>query len=245
MKFYIQVDIQTTKENFWKYRSHPKFLQLQVEEGQLDKLETVEEGTKEDGTCYRKMHIYPKLELFEGFKVLKRYVQENFAGLEDYQWWKEDNSYVQFFRTKPLGLLQDAVITEGRMDLQDTGATCCQYVLQGEVHVHIIGVGHLAEPIIVHNLKTFYEGKFCEIANKFFSQYRVSKDFSVQTNREQEMNMAANGRKLLRIGNLFHKQRKKNSFSAKVKNSIDNPNNEKEEEEEYTSSQEEEIKVVA
>jgi hypothetical protein len=238
MKFDIQVPLQVSKEEFWKFRSHPEFLKLQVEKGHLDRLETIEEGTLEDGTCFRRMHIFPKLEFFEGFKSLKHYVEEHFTGLEDYQWWKEDGSCTQFFCTKPLGILADKVTTEGRMDLIETSSETCTYVLQGTVQVHLAGIGHLAEPIIIRNMKHFYQGKFCELANGFFQRRATSSSHPQDDSRK--------GHSILRLGNMF--RRSKATTTPKVHRNVLNTtedwNSDKEEEEER-NSQEDEIKVFA
>ncbi|GJQ10105.1 hypothetical protein GpartN1_g4863.t1 [Galdieria partita] len=239
MKFHIEVPLHVSKEEFWKFRSHPDFLRLQVEKGHLDRLETVDEGTLEDGTCFRKMHIFPKMEVFEGFKSLKQYVEEHFTGLEDYQWWKEDGSYTQFFCTKPLGLLTDKVTTQGRMDLIGTGNETCTYILQGTVEVHLVGIGHLAEPIIIRNMKHFYQGKFCELANEFFRQKNEL------TSHQQELPWANKGPSMLRLGNIF---RRKSSTNPKVDSKLLTSTkvfNDKEEDEEESHSQEDEIKVFA
>ncbi|GJD11641.1 hypothetical protein Gasu2_57660 [Galdieria sulphuraria] len=226
MKFHIEVPLQVSKEEFWK-------------------LETVDEGTLEDGTCFRKMHIFPKLEVFEGFKSLKHYVEEHFTGLEDYQWWKEDGSCTQFFCTKPLGLLADKVTTEGRMDLIETGTETCTYVLQGSVQVHLVGIGHLAEPIIIRNMKHFYQGKFCELANEFFTKRNA-----VSVHQQQLQLFMTKGPSKSRLGNIF---RRKSTSSTKMDSDL-LPNttalSDKEEEEEEIGeegrhSQEDEIKVFA
>lgn len=230
MKFYIQVPLQVSRQEFWKFRSHPEFLKLQVERGHLDRLETIEEGTLEDGTCFRRMHIFPKIEVFEGFKSLKQYVDEHFTGLEDYQWWKEDGSCTQFFCTKPLGVLADKVTTQGRMELIETGNETCTYILEGTVQVHLVGIGHLAEPIIIRNMKHFYQGKFCELANEFFSH-------------ENTTTTSPKGHSVLRLGNLF---RRKSTTTSKVEDRSF-PDTEalshKKQEEEESHSQEDEIKV--
>ncbi|GJQ13289.1 hypothetical protein GpartN1_g5080.t1 [Galdieria partita] len=175
MKFRIEVDLNVSCEDFWKYRAHSKLLSYQVKRGGLDRIETVEEGVQDNGTYYRRMHIFPKMEFLELSKSIKRHVEQKFTGLHDYQWWEEDGSLVQCFETRPLGFLANHVLTEGKMELTKISDTVCRYSLTGSVDVHFLGLGPIVEAAVVHNMKKFYKGGFRDSVNEFF-QHSFSED---------------------------------------------------------------------
>ncbi|EME27405.1 hypothetical protein Gasu2_35030 [Galdieria sulphuraria] len=170
MKFRIDVDLNVSCEDFWKYRSHSKLLSYQVERGGLDRIETIEEGVLESGTHFRRMHIFPKMEFLELSKTIKHIVEQKFTGLHDYQWWEEDGSLIQCFETRPLGFLAHHVLTEGKMELTRISDTICRYSLTGSVDVHFLGLGPIVEAAVVHNMKKFYKGGFRDSVNEFFQR---------------------------------------------------------------------------
>jgi hypothetical protein len=181
MKFAIQVDLNVSCEDFWKYRAHSKLLSYQIKRGGLDRIETIEQGTLDSGIHYRRMHIFPKMEFLELSKTIKRHVEQNFTGLHDYQWWEEDGSLVQYFETRPLGFLANHVLTEGKMELTKLSENTCRYILIGNVNVRFLGLGPIVEAAVVHNMKKFYRGGFRDSINEFFQNTTLSDKLSETT----------------------------------------------------------------
>eukprot|EP00871_Galdieria_phlegrea_P002522 jgi/Galph1/3270/GphlegSOOS_G1927.1 len=193
MKFHISVELNVPLEEFWKFRSHSDLLEVQMKHGDLDRIETVEEGVQEDGMYYRKMHIFPKMEFLELSETIRKHVEQNFTGLHDYQSWREDGSFVQYFETRPLGFLADRVLTKGNMTLTKVSEKVCQYTLEGNVKVRFLGLGPIVELFVVQNMKRFYRGGFRDSIHEFFSNHNSLREKSKATKNGLKRKHKADG----------------------------------------------------
>eukprot|EP00871_Galdieria_phlegrea_P002200 jgi/Galph1/2981/GphlegSOOS_G1605.1 len=148
------------REEFWKARSSNEFLKLLCDEksSNFEKIEVLEERTEADGSGYRRVRYTPRLQFFEVAKVARKYIEKLFTGLEDIQTWNDVAApFCQMFVNRPLGKLQDRVITRGQVTVEPAGEEQCKHIMTGECVANIMGLGSLIESAVVTNMERFYK----------------------------------------------------------------------------------------
>jgi len=160
------------REEFWKIRSSDEFLRFLCNEktSNFEKIKVEEEWFDSDGTGHRRVVYTPRLEFFELAKMAKKYVEKFFTGFEDVQTWNDASSpFCQAFVNRPLGKLEDRVVTQGQVTVEPAGEEKCKHIMVGECKANILGIGTFLESAIVANMEKFYKYTYPTVVARYKS----------------------------------------------------------------------------
>ncbi|EME26357.1 hypothetical protein Gasu2_56370 [Galdieria sulphuraria] len=180
MKFHIVCFLPMNREEFWKVRSSNEFLRFLCNEkkSNFEKIEIEEEWMDSDGTGHRRVRYTPRMEFFELAKMARKYVEKFFTGFEDVQTWNDISApFCQVFINRPLGKLEDRVVTRGQVTVEPAGEEQCKHVMVGDCTANIMGIGTLIESAVVANMEKFYKYTYPTVVARY-KKYKDSLAYS-------------------------------------------------------------------
>eukprot|EP00181_Compsopogon_caeruleus_P005072 CAMPEP_0184687028 /NCGR_PEP_ID=MMETSP0312-20130426/24917_1 /TAXON_ID=31354 /ORGANISM="Compsopogon coeruleus, Strain SAG 36.94" /LENGTH=275 /DNA_ID=CAMNT_0027142729 /DNA_START=94 /DNA_END=921 /DNA_ORIENTATION=+ len=172
----VACELNWRREDFWRVRSHPSFLEHLVRCGMLrtakaGEVRAVPADDNPSGTPHnaRTMVYIPQdVQIPE---VAVRIVGETLFELEDEQRWIEplhpDDHHVLSFSVRANNLLRDLVRTEGKLRLEKIeDFERCRHVIDLQVSVDIFMVGGFIEASVKDNMEVFYR-KYPDVVDAF------------------------------------------------------------------------------